>query len=369
MSVLIGISLCMIVKNEEDTLGRCLASVAQAVDEIIIVDTGSTDSTKQTAAKYTDRIENFTWVDDFAAARNFAFSQATQPYTMWLDADDILQEKDLLNLLVLKKTLDPAVDAVSMDYHLAFDQFGNVTTRLRRNRIVKRERAFQWIGPVHEYLEVYGNIFHSEIAITHNSIRHDSDRNLKIYEQRMIQGEIFSPRDLYYYANELKDHGRYESAIRYYDKFLATGKGWIEDNVASCGKLADCYHELNETRNMVDSIFRSFYYDKPRSEFCCRLGFYFLQREEYHLAAYWYKLAVEADKPEQAFGLENLACRTWLPHLQLCVCYDRMGDYIEAFKHNELAAQFRPKDKRIIDNRNYLKKILGKRGEGGVVLV
>lgn len=70
-----SISLCMIVRDEEAVLGRCLESVAPAVDEIIVVDTGSMDGTKAVAAAYTDRIFDFAWVDDFAAARNASFAK------------------------------------------------------------------------------------------------------------------------------------------------------------------------------------------------------------------------------------------------------------------------------------------------------
>ena len=92
------ISLCMIVKNEETTLARCLDSVVGIADEIIIVDTGSTDRTKEIAGRYTDKIFDFPWVDDFAAARNFSFSKATMEYCMWLDASDILLGADQTNL-------------------------------------------------------------------------------------------------------------------------------------------------------------------------------------------------------------------------------------------------------------------------------
>jgi glycosyltransferase involved in cell wall biosynthesis len=71
---MITISLCMIVKNEEQVLAKCLDSVKDLVEEIIIVDTGSTDSTKEIAAKYTSRIFHFDWIDDFSAARNYSFS-------------------------------------------------------------------------------------------------------------------------------------------------------------------------------------------------------------------------------------------------------------------------------------------------------
>jgi glycosyltransferase involved in cell wall biosynthesis len=110
----ISISLCMIVKNEEAVIGRCLDSVQGIADEINIVDTGSVDKTKDIAARYTDRIFDFEWTDDFAAARNFSFQQATTDYILWLDADDVFTENDQEILLDLKGTLDSRIDAVSI---------------------------------------------------------------------------------------------------------------------------------------------------------------------------------------------------------------------------------------------------------------
>src|SRR5690554_6641792 len=108
------ISLCMIVKNEEEVLAQCLDSVKDICDEIIIADTGSTDRTKEIAGKYTDKIYDFEWIDDFSAARNFAFSKATMDYILWLDADDVLLGEDQEKLKKLKKELTADVDAVSM---------------------------------------------------------------------------------------------------------------------------------------------------------------------------------------------------------------------------------------------------------------
>ena len=84
---MITLSLCMIVKNEEDVLGRCLSCMDGIADEIVIVDTGSTDRTREIALQFTSKVYDFPWRDDFAAARNFAFSKATMDYTLWLDAD------------------------------------------------------------------------------------------------------------------------------------------------------------------------------------------------------------------------------------------------------------------------------------------
>lgn len=349
----VTISLCMIVKNEEDVIGRCLDSVQGIVDEIVVVDTGSTDQTKEIVSRYTERLYDFPWIDDFAAARNFAFSMATQNYILWLDADDIIQKTDRDSFLNLKNNIDQNVDSVTMHYHLAFDDNGQVTSSLRRNRLVKRAKNFQWIGAVHEYLAVSGFILNSDVAITHCSIHHDANRNLRIYEQRIASGEIFSPRDLYYYANELKDHAKYEEAIQYYQNFLSTNQGWVEDNIAACGKAADCCLAVNKPEQHLKYIYQSFTYDIPRAELCCRLGFHFLKANELKQAIFWYKLVTELEKPSDSWGSINHACWTWIPHLQLCVCYDKIGNYDLACKHNEIAASFIPNDPKILYNRTY----------------
>ena len=163
----ITISLCMIVRNEENVIARCLDSVRDIVDEIIIVDTGSTDRTKEIVTHYTDKIYDFVWIDDFAAARNYAFTLGTKEYLLWLDADDVILDEDRKKFIELKRNLDPSVDVVNMRYLLTFDAAGNPTFSLRRNRLVKRTKEYGWKGAVHEYLEVGGKIINSDIGIAH----------------------------------------------------------------------------------------------------------------------------------------------------------------------------------------------------------
>ncbi|EPY12188.1 family 2 glycosyl transferase [Paenibacillus alvei A6-6i-x] len=88
-------------------------------------------------------------------------------------------------------------------------------------------------------------------------MHHDRNRNIAIYENALQRGETFTPRDLYYYANELQDHARYEEAIQYYKRFLETGQGWIEDNLSACGKMADCHHALGNEQLELESSIRS----------------------------------------------------------------------------------------------------------------
>ena len=355
----ITISLCMIVKDEENVIARCLDTVKDIVDEIIIVDTGSTDSTKEIVSRYTDRIFDFLWIDDFAAARNYAFSQATMEYILWLDADDVILPEDQQKILELKITLDTSVDAVNMHYVLAYDQYGSATFSLRRNRLVKTSRRFQWVGAVHEYIEVYGVVQNSDIVITHKGDQRETDRNLRIYENRLAKGEEFGSRDLYYYANELFEHQQYVKAIEFYRKFLALEEGWVEDKISACGKLADCFYALGNPTEGRISLLTSFNYDSPRAEVCCRLGYQNLQADKYKQAIFWYNLATQLENPIECWGPINHAYWTWLPHLQLCVCYDRLGQYEQAYKHNERALTFIPDDPRVLHNKRYLENKLG----------
>jgi len=110
------ISVCMIVKNEEKNLAGCLDCLKDVADEIVIVDTGSTDKTKEIAGQYTDKVYDFAWIDDFAAARNFAFSKATMDYIYSADADERLDEENQAKFLQLKEILLPEIEIVQMYY-------------------------------------------------------------------------------------------------------------------------------------------------------------------------------------------------------------------------------------------------------------
>ena len=135
------VSLCMIVRNEEKVLARCLDSVRGIADEICITDTGSTDKTREIASQY-GTVRVFPWCDDFSAARSFSFAQARMDYTLWLDADDVMDEKNLEKLKLLKASLDKKVDVVMMEYAACFDSTGKVTFSYYRERILKTSENF-----------------------------------------------------------------------------------------------------------------------------------------------------------------------------------------------------------------------------------
>jgi glycosyltransferase involved in cell wall biosynthesis len=95
------VSCCLIVRNEEATLRDCLSSVADLVQEIIIVDTGSTDGTREVASGFGARVVDFTWQDSFASARNESIRHATGRWIFWLDADEWLDPVGRQKLVAL----------------------------------------------------------------------------------------------------------------------------------------------------------------------------------------------------------------------------------------------------------------------------
>ncbi|WP_238649593.1 glycosyltransferase family 2 protein [Paenibacillus piscarius] len=356
---MIEISVCMIVRNEEHSLPRCLSSVGSLADELILVDTGSTDRTKEIAASFGAVLYDFNWIADFAAARNFAFSKATKEYIFWLDADDYLAEEDQERFRLLKQSLPGDVNSVNMQYNLAFDGDGRVVTSLRRNRLVRRSCGFRWIGPVHEYLEVCGPSLSSDVCVTHHKDKEYTDRNLRIYRKRAEAGEHFSPRDQYYYANELRDHGLLAEACAYYEQFLGGGQGWIEDNIQACLRLAECRETLGDQEAAFAAFTRTLQYDAPRAEFCCRMGAWLVEKGLFHPAVYWYELALKLSAPNDSMGMKNEAFSTWIPNLQLALCYDRLGEHVRANLYNETALLQQPGHPSMLYNRTYFQKLLG----------
>lgn len=357
---MITISLCMIVKNEEDVIGRCLDCVKDIVDEIIIVDTGSTDRTKEIVSAYTSNIYDFEWIDDFSAARNYSFSKATKDYIMWLDADDVLLPEDIIKLKNLKENLSPSVDVVMMKYNLGVKEDGSPVCTYYRERLLKRSKGFKWIGNVHECIEVKGKIVTSDIAVTHKKKKVPTSRNLDIFEKLIKKGKKLSHRELFYYARELHKNGRSDEAIKYYEKFLDKEGGLLSNYVDACIDLYNIYKKREENKKALKSLLRSFEHGAPRAEICCMIGFYFKEQKDYANAIFWFKLAYNIEKPKISWGSILHDFYDYIPCIELCYCYFKTGNIKESIKYNSIAEKIRPGDKLVMHNKKFFEDILKK---------
>ena len=219
---MITISVCMIVKNEEAVLARCLDSLKGIADEIVIVDTGSTDKTKEIAARYTDKLYDFVWVNDFSAARNFAFSKATKDYIYSADADEMLKDEDRRKFLQLKQVLLPEIEIVEMIYVNPEDK--NMVynyTKEPRPKLFKRLREFRWIDPIHETVALDPVVFSSDIEIQHMPQTMHSGRDFAAMERVLKKDGTMSDRLFSMYAKELFISGEtddFATAVEWFKK-------------------------------------------------------------------------------------------------------------------------------------------------------
>ena len=352
------ISLCMIVKNEEMNLAHCLDSVADLVEEIIIVDTGSKDRTVEIASHYTTKVYSHPWKDDFSDARNYSFSKAAMDYCMWMDADDILEEREKDKFLKLKQSLTPDIDMVMMKYHTAFDEAGKPSFSYFRERWIRNCGLYRWIGAVHEVIPPKGRILYSDLGICHKKTGPGSpDRNLKIYQKLLAEGKRLEPRQQYYYGRELYYHEEYKEAVCVFEQFLLSEEGWIENKIEACAICARCYEKLGQEQAALLTLLRSMSFDLPRAELCCEIGKYFLEHESFYHAIYWYETALKIPKNEYSGGFILSDFYDYIPLLQLCVCYDKLGDRQKAKEYNERAGVCKPYSKAYLYNKQYFEGI------------
>ena len=172
----INLSLVMIVKNEERCLARCLESVKTLVDEMIIVDTGSTDKTIDIAKSYGAKIFHFEWTNDFSEARNFALSKASGKWRLVLDADEYVVEGNREALeKQLKKQHIGLVERID-----AFNKTGEIQySRTYIARILPKEVVYQ--GKIHEQI-IGEKYIRMPLCLEHDGYLYQdkADRNLEI---------------------------------------------------------------------------------------------------------------------------------------------------------------------------------------------
>lgn len=349
------LSVCLIVKDEEEVIGRCLDCVKEFADEIIVVDTGSTDGTVNEVKRFTDKVYFFKWRDDFSAARNFAFEKATCDFVMWLDADDLITAENIKKIIQLKDIVSE-YDMVMMNYAASFD--GDKPTFVyRRERIFRRDKNYKFSGAVHEAVTPNGRIYHSDAAIYHKKIKRGEPlRNLKIYQKQISSGEMLDGRQKFYYGRELLFNRMYREAIAVLEDFL-NGEGWVVNKCEACLNLHRAYLEIGDETRAMSSLLRSLTFASPNAETCCILGDYFFGKNEYKSAAYWYENALKCTDSVDTGGFVNLDFCGFIPYIQLCVIYFRLGEREKAFAYNEAAGRIKPENENYLYNKNFFENI------------
>lgn len=326
---MITISVCMIVKNEEKVLARCLDSLRPIADEIIIADTGSTDATKEIAARYTDKIYDFTWVDDFAVARNFVFSKATRDYIYSADADEVLDAENCRKFLQLKQLLLPEIEMVQFLYtnQLAHNTTYNYDAEYRP-KLYKRLREFVWEDPLHESVRREPVIYDSDIAIIHMPERPHGTRDFEIMQKTIKTQGGLSKKLRKMYARELFIAGKdsdFVTAEDYFANVLEASDTEPEGIMEALCVLAKAAEARQDTEDFFKAVLKAVAMENPPAEICTLLGAHYEAREEYAEGAIWYYNAAFETEP-----VLSLSYGTKLPLEGLIRCKRAIGDTASA---------------------------------------
>lgn len=188
-----SVSLCMIVKNEEANLPECLGTVADLVQEIVVVDTGSSDGTRAAALRFNARLVDFPWVDSFAAARNESLRHASGAWIFWLDADDRLDVENRERLRSLFAGLKDENVAYMMRCLCPPSSGGGPAMAVDHARLFRNHLQIRWHYRVHEQITLAverlgGSLRRSDVVIQHVGYqdpavrRRKNERNLRLLQ-------------------------------------------------------------------------------------------------------------------------------------------------------------------------------------------
>lgn len=276
------LSLAMIVKNESLTLGRILKSAGKVCDELIVVDTGSTDATKRIALEAGATVYDFEWIEDFSAARNFAFSKCTGEWILWLDADDVLPQASINAIKHLKTSLllKPELRTIFAPYHYEYTAQGQVAVNLNRERFIRNGIGHVWIGRIHETIAApwEDSVRVENVIVEHRTHNKNLDRklgrNLRIFES-YIDIQTAPLRELFLYGCELQQAQQLDKATVVLEKYLERSAGTIDgvgEKYTVYVKLADISFQNQKPQACMEWCWNCIKLDPTRAEGYTILG-------------------------------------------------------------------------------------------------
>ncbi len=344
------ISVCIIAKNEESRIEQCLASIKPCGFEIVVVDTGSTDRTKEIAARYADKVLDFQWCDDFSAARNFSLQEASNNWIFMIDCDETVREIDVEELNYFRKHLSESVGSVSRENLVT--QNGVLT--LNNTDYTERffnKKLYRYTGIIHEQLtpvrghEIPALLLHTTLLHTGYDMTPEEQeakyrRNFTLLEKQAAA----DPENPYLYyqlgktCEILADYGR---ACTYYDKGLSFDLdpelAYVQAMVVSYGN-ALLHTDQAETALGFEGIYDEF---SSVTDFVYLMGNIYKDNAMYEQALAQYQKAVQMPP-----GRQN-GTNSFLPLYQCGCIFERLSDTDSACAFYRQCGDFAPARERL----------------------
>jgi len=362
------LSLSMIVRDEEDSLAGVLEDAARFCDELVVVDTGSVDRTVEIAQSFGTHVFHFDWINDFSAARNYAFDHCSGLWILWLDADDRIPAQAWPGLRSIVEELPRLVDfdVITLPYEYEFsDTDPSLCTYSQAcGRIIRNSPDLRWIGKIHEYVPHAQDkaVWRKDAWVEHRPLpEHEAKsamRNLRAIEQCLAEGDR-SARMLHYYALMLESQGHHVEAFNTCQEILSledsrdldpgyTASSLTVGRYQTLLLMANCAAKLGMANEQIELLARAVVLDSERPEAFMELGRCFFEKREWRRAIPFFTAAATLTAPGPADF--NPAFYSWLPWDYLAVCASEIGDYKGALEYTSRALPGHPEKERLVAN-------------------
>ncbi|MBI5700573.1 glycosyltransferase [Candidatus Saganbacteria bacterium] len=359
-----SISACMIVKNEEEMLKRTLLVLKQGVDEIILVDTGSTDNTIKVAEENSAKIFHFKWIDNFSAARNESLKRAKSDWIIWIDADEMIKIEDWANLKEFLKTAKE--DAYSLEIRECkpgtynYDDTYSRVKVLRNNKGIHFERAFNEQLYSTEGKAVSGEVI-PNVAIYHWGARLTKDaKELKKERNiRILQAQVESnPNDPYFHfflASNYNEIGKTEEAV---SEFRKTIDLTPSENIliSAYTSIAFGLYKLKRAKEAFNMAKAAMAIDPNEAGAYCLIGLILGGAGSYKEAIDILEYASKIDPTKARSASQNLRNTKYLPFYYEGIVYQMAQDKVKAKEAFKKAYEFE-KSEEVVQKLEELKNV------------
>ena len=350
----VPISVCIIAKNEERYIEGCLQRLKPFGFEIIVTDTGSTDRTKEIAEKYADKVVDFEWIDDFAAARNFCAKHATNNWILALDCDEYMESFDAAGVRILMQKFVKAQGRLQLKNLVNSDGINRYTV----DDVIRfyNKKRFVWANSIHEqlvYIDEPENtqyacfdmpieVIHHGYNITPEEMEKKQLRNLRLLEKHIET----HPDDCYSWFQIGQSRfilGLYNEAVEAYEKALSMEtnlkRSYVEVMIESLGKT---YINLDRTQDAVNLMLK-YESEFKTARYLAVLSDAYLENNEIlkALISYIKTLSME-DRDTLGDGLLNCCGR-------IIDIYKNMGQDDMAEMYMDLYEKYKQEKERVIN--------------------
>lgn len=338
------LSICLIVKNEEAVIGRCLSCAVQFADELIVVDTGSTDRTAEIAREYTDMVYFHPWKYSFAEARNYSYSKATGDYIMWLDADDVISDDNIARLNRLKKDTDESTDVIFTLYE-GYSETG-ITDYILRDRIIRRSLNARWEYDIHEAIPIrqeWNRVFATDITITHKKEKvNEPRRNIAIFDKLLAEKRELTVFEKVNLCKEYSLNGYHDKACKLFLETSPLMSGsenhyaltFVRNSFIHEKRYKECIEEIGKNENTFQRTSLLVY----TKALCWEM------LKDDHKAEKIYLEAMTIKDDPATLSIIQTGYNDYFPLLRLAGIAERRGDKEIAFEFIGRAGQAYPKD-------------------------